>query len=217
MSSVSSSSTSIPIVAPNMVPGHGPGEITVPPRSRPTGRTSQTKVALIASAALLSLALIGVILAFASRSKARRAQTTAIAATLSGKPAAPGGPSSPAGPAQPATPEPTIDLTVRASPAEATIYIDGKAMPANPASTKRPRDGAMHLVRIEAPGYEPREESIGFDRSAFITVDLKALPPPVVEAPPPPNRTQGRTTRPPRAPRPHSSSGKSIDSENPYQ
>jgi hypothetical protein len=69
-----------------------------------------------------------------------------------------------------------IELTIKASPPEAKIFIDGSPLETNPAVGKRPRDAVMHLVRIEAPGHEAREEQIGFDRSVFVNIELRSTP-----------------------------------------
>jgi serine/threonine-protein kinase len=81
-------------------------------------------------------------------------------------------------PAATTTATPEIDFTIRATPATATIAVDGAPLSGNPTSGKRPRDGAIHVVRVEATGYEPREESITFDRSVLVALDLHPLPPP---------------------------------------
>jgi hypothetical protein len=67
-----------------------------------------------------------------------------------------------------------IDFTIRAAPAQAKIFVDGQPMPTNPASGRRARDGAIHVVRVEAPGFESREEQLAFDRSVFVTLELHA-------------------------------------------
>ena len=112
-----------------------------------------------------------------------------------------------------------IDWTVRASPTEAKIVIDGVVMGQNPSTGKRPRDGAMHVVRVEAPGYEAREEQVTFDRSMLITVDLR----PVATTPPPADlgtkkNDKGTTTggggRPPKPPKPKPVPG--LDPESGY-
>ncbi len=83
-----------------------------------------------------------------------------------------------------------IDFTIKASPANATISVDGQALEGNPINGKRPRDGAIHQVRIEAPGYEPREEGVSFSRSFLVTIELR----PVGAAPPDPASTITVTT-----------------------
>ncbi|MDF2697680.1 MAG: hypothetical protein K0S65_6063, partial [Labilithrix sp.] len=100
--------------------------------------------------------------------------------------------------------EPQIDFTIKASPPEARIFVDGKPLGSNPALGKRPRDGAMHVLRIEAPGHDSREESIAFDRSVLISIELRPSAPagpaeaPSASAP----ARGGRSGRPPRTPRP---------------
>ncbi len=119
--------------------------------------------------------------------------------------------------------EAQIEFTIKAAPPEAKIWVDGKQLPANPAVGKRPRDGAIHIVRIEAPGYEPREESVAFDRSMLINIELHPSSATVELGPS--SGSSGSTTRRntpggrrlPATPKAsHGSSGK-LDSDNPYQ
>ena len=49
---------------------------------------------------------------------------------------------------------------------------------ANPAIGKHAVDRGPHTLRIEAPGFEPREESVTFDRSLLISIELHAVAPP---------------------------------------
>jgi serine/threonine-protein kinase len=128
--------------------------------------------------------------------------------------------------------EAQVEITMKASPSEARIFLDGTPIPTNPATAKRPRDGAIHLIRIEAPGFEPREESLGFDRSVYLNIELHPLgsvPAPTIVSPGPNPGMAPDTTPTPRnrakagsssggsshSPRPRGSS-KPIDSENPY-
>jgi serine/threonine-protein kinase len=109
-------------------------------------------------------------------------------------------------------PPPQIDFTIRASPAQAKIFVDGQSEVGNPAIGKRPRDGAIHVVRVESPGFDAREEQITFDRSLFVTIDLRPTSPTAAQ----PNNRRfggGSVARPP-PPRGKGTSG--LDTENPY-
>jgi len=89
-----------------------------------------------------------------------------------------------------ASPAPAeISVSVKAVPAEARVTIDGRVT-ANPSSSPHPRDGARHVIRAEAPGYEPREETVGFERDVHVTIDLRPLPAPA--------SASGRKPRTPR-------------------
>ena len=95
----------------------------------------------------------------------------------------------------------------------AVISIDGRPSTSNPVVGRQPRDGAIHVIRVEAAGYEPREESVTFDRSFLVTVELKAA----AGA----SSAKGGVRKWKAAPR--GGAGKSgapsgtLDTENPYQ
>jgi serine/threonine-protein kinase len=185
--------------------------ITVAPRSPPPSDSSRSRTAaLLAVAALLGVAVLGGVVAIASKGRHVAPASDESAAAPASALAPPT--------AAPAAEEATIDLTIKASPPEAKIFIDGKPLPSNPVKETRPRDGAMHVLRAEAPGHDPREESIAFDKSIFVTIELRPSPAAFeVPSKPPPPRT-GKSPRPaPRAPRPHAPTGKALDLENPYQ
>jgi serine/threonine-protein kinase len=130
-----------------------------------------------------------------------------------------------------------IEFTVKASPPQSKIFVDGQEQQGNPANGKRPRDGAMHVVRVECPGFDPREEQLAFDRSFLVTLELhpatKATPPPTGEsrgAPPPVANGNFRrpfVAPPPPPPQPFRGGGgtttsgakkgaSGLDTENPY-
>jgi hypothetical protein len=194
-----------------------PAVITVPPGSA-LGR-ARRPLFVIATASVAALALVGGVVAFAAHAKHK-------AAAAQASPASPASAAASAvAPPAPSAQEATIEFTIRASPPEAKIFVDGMAMPANPASGKRPRDGALHTVRIEAPGFDTREETVAFERSVLINIELRPAPAegpaPTVAAATSPPRAGPR--RPPPAPaprpaRPHPPPAKPIvDPENPYQ
>jgi serine/threonine-protein kinase len=108
-----------------------------------------------------------------------------------------------------------VELTIKASPPEARISIDGAPANGNPTTAIRPRDGAIHLIRIEAPGYETREESLGFDRSVYLNIDLHPAGGTADSAPSSPSGKGGKKTTL-KGPHPRSSAAKNIDAENPY-
>jgi hypothetical protein len=174
-----------------------PARTQAPPKSAMSGSTARM---LIAAAIGSSLLATGWILFSLARAR------PAVAAVASAAPAA-----ETTLPAE--VDEPEIDFTVRASPANAVISIDGEAATTNPVVRRQRRDGAIHVIRVEAPGYEPREESVAFDRSFLVTVELKAA------AVAPSAKTGGRRWK--AAPRggtgkPGASSG-TLDKYNPYQ
>jgi serine/threonine-protein kinase len=180
---------------------------------------------MVAAAALVAVVLIGGAVALASRGKDRKitraeANTSVSVSSAQATPAAPASTT--------ATPDaPKVEITIKATPQEAHIFVDEQPIDTNPATLKRPRDGAIHVVRIESPGYDTREESFAFDRNLLVNLDLRPLPP-TMELPntkPQKATRETRTVRtsapppppsPPPSPRPRST-GKPLDSENPYQ
>ena len=67
-----------------------------------------------------------------------------------------------------------IQVTVKASPPEAKIFLDDVQLPANPAVGSFVRDGAGHMLRIEATGYEKKTQLVSFNtKSASIDVALE--------------------------------------------
>jgi serine/threonine-protein kinase len=70
-----------------------------------------------------------------------------------------------------------VEIYIVAIPPEATISVDGTAMSANPYTGRRRPDGRDHRVRIEAPGYEPVEQTVRYDRDVVLRVKLESTPP----------------------------------------
>jgi serine/threonine-protein kinase len=66
---------------------------------------------------------------------------------------------------------PRVTLSIRATPPQATIFIDDAPIPGNPATATLVRDGAAHTVRAEAPQYAPTGKLVTFDTSNLF-VDL---------------------------------------------
>ena len=83
-----------------------------------------------------------------------------------------------------------VEIAIRAQPPEATIALDGASTGANPATIRRPRDTIRHTVHIEAPGHEPRDEPLTFDRSMLVVIELHPLGP-AIEFPSGANKGRG--------------------------
>ena len=83
-----------------------------------------------------------------------------------------------------AQPRDEVEISVSAWPYSAMIFLDDRAVAGNPFKGRFPRDGELHLLRIEARGFEPRVEDIAFDRSRDIERALtKAEPEPPAKKP----------------------------------
>jgi serine/threonine-protein kinase len=70
----------------------------------------------------------------------------------------------------------TVELRLSASPAEARFFIDDAPLEGNPFQGELPRDHAVHRVRIAAPGFLPRVESVTLDQNTILDVELAAEP-----------------------------------------
>ena len=91
---------------------------------------------------------------------------------------------------QPAPPPPaapvatTVRLEIVASPADATLVLDGKPLGGNPYVGAFPRDAQVHELSITAPGYRSLTHQFGADRDLNLRLNL--VPEPVAVVPPPP-------------------------------
>jgi hypothetical protein len=78
-----------------------------------------------------------------------------------------------------------IDLTVRATPATAVIFLDDKPLPENPWIGHFPRSSEEHTIRVEASGYTTATRTVRFQESAMIDVALAPAPRPSASSPKP--------------------------------
>lgn len=88
-----------------------------------------------------------------------------------------------------------------ASPADATLVLDGKPLGANPYVGAFPRDAQVHQLAISAPGYHAMTHQFSTDRDLNLRLNLvpevvAAVPPP----PTPPGEVHVATKTPARAP-----------------
>ncbi|MFO0755827.1 MAG: serine/threonine-protein kinase [Byssovorax sp.] len=116
----------------------------------------------------------------------------------------------------------SVRLSLSVVPPGATLLLDGKPLGASPVSTSFARDGELHELRIDAPGFVTRKEIITFDRDRVMEVAL--LPEPVPTSDPgnaaPAPRFHGaaqpaQNTSPLGAP-PKGKPKRPIDDVNPY-
>jgi serine/threonine-protein kinase len=71
-------------------------------------------------------------------------------------------------------PEPRlVEVTIRANPAEAKLFLDDAPLGQNPFTGKFPADGAIHRLRAEAPGHLTRASIAAFDRDMEIKLELE--------------------------------------------
>ena len=97
------------------------------------------------------------------------------ATPATGEPAAPAGNPASTAPAPSQTPSQPTTVTLRFSvePAGAAITLDGAPVKATEWAV--PKDDAPHTLRITAPGYVADEETIRFDESQRLVVQLKRV------------------------------------------
>ncbi len=137
-------------------------------------------------------------------------------------------------------PPATVTLKIAAQPANARILFDGQPMPTNPAEIRRQKDGASHVVRVEAAGHVGATETVTLDIDRALTFilvkDFGAPQTPSAETPTPkvpianprvpagrPAKSKPDTTTEPVAPSPPStapappSKRKQIDEDNPFE
>jgi serine/threonine-protein kinase len=103
----------------------------------------------------------------------------------------------------PAVPAATITLQFAVKPAGAAIVLDGAQIRATELVV--PRDDAPHTLRITASGYAGHDQTIRFDESQRLTVQLKRAP------------RSGRGTGSGRGNDRHKRNPDIIESESPYQ
>ena len=114
----------------------------------------------------------------------------------------------------------TVALTVEASPAGASLVLDGVPLASNPFSGPIAADDREHELRVEAEGYTPevRKVSLGADLSIMLKLDKLSPPPapsgsgharPVGPARPRPPASSDTPSKPPE-PRP-------LDWNDPWQ
>jgi hypothetical protein len=86
---------------------------------------------------------------------------------------------------EPPPPPVEVRVTVRTVPTNASLTLDGAPVT---SPIVRPQDllASSHTLEVRAEGYEPRSETVRFDRDGTVRVELRRVPPPVVMAPEPP-------------------------------
>lgn len=67
----------------------------------------------------------------------------------------------------------SMRVTVRATPPEARLFVDGNLLPKNPHQGVLPRDGKAHTLRIEADGFVPATEDFVAERDLEIRIALE--------------------------------------------
>lgn len=94
-----------------------------------------------------------------------------------------------------------VVFSIQATPATATIVLDGQTVGTGRAEIVRPKDGERHQLEIRADGYTPMTEVLVANQDVHVSRVLVAQAAP---APPPPeSRPHGRTPTPQAAANAH--------------
>jgi serine/threonine protein kinase len=81
-------------------------------------------------------------------------------------------------PAQPTPQSKLVEVDIRCEPEGAALEIDGASIANNPFHGKYVEDGAMHQIKVSAPGYIAKTEAIAFDGPVALEVRLDRVPTP---------------------------------------
>jgi serine/threonine-protein kinase len=120
----------------------------------------------------LGLAVLGLVAVVAlAVSLLRASRVEAPSQTTAASQAAPATADTPT--TTPAQPAAVVDVNLSATPAEARLYFDDTALPTNPFFAKMARDGMVHRIHAEAPGYVTASTGILLDRDAAIVLTLE--------------------------------------------
>jgi serine/threonine-protein kinase len=94
-------------------------------------------------------------------------------------------PPAPAPPPAPLATQPTpapqsklVEVDIRCEPEGAGLEIDGASVANNPFHGKYVEDGAMHQIKVSAPGYIAKTEAVAFDGPVSLEVRLDRVPTP---------------------------------------
>ena len=74
-----------------------------------------------------------------------------------------------------AAPSERIRIDIAALPQNALIFIDDAPAAPNPLSADAPKDGTVHRLRVEAPGFKSHIEAIPYNANIGLTVRLEPL------------------------------------------
>jgi serine/threonine-protein kinase len=122
-----------------------------PPAARSTGPT--TLIGLV----VLALALAGGLVAVLLVKGSPKAAADVPAATAS---------AAPADAAQ-------IKLSITFGPAGATAKLDGVKLAESPFVAQVKRDGSMHRIDVESPGFEPETRMVSFEKDVVVGISLQ--------------------------------------------
>ena len=76
-----------------------------------------------------------------------------------------------------------VRLVAAVSPPEATLYLDDRMLPGNPANVRVPADDGEHTLRAVLPGYESAAQVVDLRSDVAVTLSLRPLAPTAERAP----------------------------------
>jgi serine/threonine protein kinase len=97
--------------------------------------------------------------------------STALATALPASPVAPAIPLPAAAPGQAASAA-SVSVTLRASPSEARLFLDGQPLVSNPFVGRFAKDDGTHVLRAEANGYAPHETKVTLATDGYFETTL---------------------------------------------
>ena len=149
-----------------------PSDITPPSVAGRGQPTAASRVWMVGAGALAAVVVI-----FAMRDRIL-GEAPAIAAATTSATAAPAqaatatGASASASAAQPPPDDGYVRVRISATPPAARILLDGIAVGSNPFEGKLVKDGAVHRLQIDAPGYQPQGRMVSLASDLDLTITL---------------------------------------------
>jgi len=120
----------------------------------------------------------------------------------------------------PAAAATNVKLTVRVTPPNATVYLDGAVLGSGTFEGRVVRSDTPKHIRIEAPHYAPKEETITLDGDTMLSFALErdsgAAAAPGPPRPRPTGAAPEPTAKPAETATPGQKPKRAIDTENPY-
>jgi serine/threonine-protein kinase len=179
----------------SVVPTNAGTALPMPPQPQPQGRSVLLPV-VVAATAMVVVVAVGIRFLIHPAPPVAAAQPTATA-TVSAAPA--GTQDAPAG---------AVKLVIRARPADARVYLDEVLISTGPFEGKVLRSDKYRLVRVEAEGYQPKEEEVVIGTDLVLSFDLEKAERPAPGKPGPGGKRQ--------APPPSGKPLHDIDQDSPY-
>jgi serine/threonine-protein kinase len=177
----------------------------------PSSRRLVVMMVGVAVAAIVASVLAVVLVAPRGEVGPRAAAATTDEAAPSAEPSA----------AAAVEPAASVSIRVRVSPPEATILLDGERLGRGSYEGEVQRSEAPRVLRVEAEGYEPKEEKVRLTSNLMMSISLQEIPaaapsaattPPAAPVRPLPPAAPQRPLPPPRTQGP-----RGIDAESPYR